>query len=85
MMSTDPIILLKEILTKSCLTDIIQNYSQLITEEKEYTELSASTGQVGKKRTKKEKKLKKHLNHILKARFLAKPPIQTNYLICKTL
>ncbi len=47
----------KEILTKSSLTDIIQNYSQLITEEKEYIEPSASSGQAGKKRTKKEKKL----------------------------
>jgi len=41
----------KEILTKSSLTDIIQNYSQLITEEKEYTD------DKGIKRTKKEKKL----------------------------
>ena len=41
----------KEILTKGSLTDIIQNYSQLITEEKEYTD------DKGKKRTKKEKKL----------------------------
>jgi type I restriction enzyme R subunit len=41
----------KEVLTKSSLTDIIQNYSQLITEEKEYTD------DKGKKRTRKEKKL----------------------------
>lgn len=41
----------KEILTKNSLTDIIQNFSQLITEEKEYTDNK------GKKRTKKEKKL----------------------------
>ncbi|MBN3519712.1 type I restriction endonuclease subunit R [Algoriphagus lutimaris] len=41
----------KEILTKDSLTDIIQNFSQLITEEKEYTD------DKGKKRTKKEKKL----------------------------
>ena len=41
----------KEILTKNSLTEIIQNYSQLITEEKEYT------NDKGKKRTKKEKKL----------------------------
>lgn len=41
----------KEILTKDSLTDIIQNFSQLITEEKEYTDNK------GKKRTKKEKKL----------------------------
>ncbi len=41
----------KEILIKSSLTDIIQNFSQLITEEKEYTDNK------GKRRTKKEKKL----------------------------
>lgn len=41
----------KEILTKESLTDIIQNFSQLVTEEKEYTD------DKGKKRTKKEKKL----------------------------
>lgn len=41
----------KEILTKDSLTDIIQNFSQLVTEEKEYTD------DKGKKRTKKEKKL----------------------------
>lgn len=41
----------KEILTKNSLTDIIQNYTQLITEEKEYTDNK------GKKRTKKEKNL----------------------------
>ena len=41
----------KEILTKSSLTDIIQNYCQLITEEKEYLD------DKGKIRTKKEKKL----------------------------
>lgn len=41
----------KEILTKYSLTDIIQNFSQLVTEEKEYTD------DKGKKRTKKEKKL----------------------------
>lgn len=41
----------KEVLTKSSMTEIIQNYSQLITEEKEYTD------DKGKKRTKKEKKL----------------------------
>ncbi|WP_026945770.1 type I restriction endonuclease subunit R [Algoriphagus marincola] len=41
----------KEILTKDSLTDIIQNFSQLVTEEKEYTD------DRGKKRTKKEKKL----------------------------
>ena len=43
--------LYKEVLTKHSLTDIIQNFSQLITEEKEYTDNK------GKKRTKKEKKL----------------------------
>jgi len=41
----------KEILSKDSLTDIIQNFSQLITEEKEYLDNK------GKKRTKKEKKL----------------------------
>ncbi|HZH87098.1 MAG TPA: type I restriction endonuclease [Brumimicrobium sp.] len=41
----------KEILTKNSLTDIIQNFSQLITEEKQYTD------DKGRKRTKKEKKL----------------------------
>lgn len=41
----------KEILTKSNLTDIIQNYCQLITEEKEYADAK------GKITTKKEKKL----------------------------
>ncbi|MCZ2085115.1 MAG: DEAD/DEAH box helicase family protein [Flavobacteriales bacterium] len=41
----------KEILTKSNLTDIIQNYCQLITEEKEYADTN------GKISTKKEKKL----------------------------
>ncbi|MBC6999664.1 type I restriction endonuclease [Cytophaga sp. FL35] len=41
----------KEILTKDSLTDIIQNFSQLVTEEKEYTD------DKGKKRTRKEKKL----------------------------
>lgn len=41
----------KEILTKNSLTDIIQNFAQLITEEKEYTD------EKGKKRTKKENKL----------------------------
>jgi len=41
----------KEILTKHHLTDIIQNYCQLITEEKEYLD------DKGKVRTKKEKKL----------------------------
>lgn len=41
----------KEILTKDSLTDIIQNFSQLVTEEKEHTDGK------GKKRTKKEKKL----------------------------
>ena len=41
----------KEVLTKNSLTDIIQNFSQLITEEKEYIDSK------GKKRTKKEKKL----------------------------
>jgi type I restriction enzyme, R subunit len=41
----------KEVLTKNSLTDIIQNYSQLITEEKEYIDNK------GKKRIKKEKKL----------------------------
>jgi type I restriction enzyme R subunit len=41
----------KEILTKNNLTDIIQNYCQLIEEEKEYLD------DKGKSRTKKEKKL----------------------------
>lgn len=41
----------KEILTKSSLTDIIQNFCQLITEEKEYFD------EKGKVRTRKEKKL----------------------------
>lgn len=41
----------KEILTKDSLTNIIQNYCQLITEEKEYTD------EKGKVRTRKEKKL----------------------------
>ena len=41
----------KEILTKNNLTDIIQNYCQLITEEKEYVDAN------GKITTKKEKKL----------------------------
>ena len=41
----------KEILTKNNLTDIIQNYCQLITEEKEYADTN------GKITTKKEKKL----------------------------
>lgn len=41
----------KEILTKSNLTDIIQNYCQLITEEKEYLD------EKGKVKTRKEKKL----------------------------
>jgi type I restriction enzyme, R subunit len=41
----------KEILTKNSLTDIIQNYAQLVTEEKEYID------DKGKKRTKKENKL----------------------------
>ncbi len=41
----------KEILKKSNLTDIIQNYCQLITEEKEYID------DKGKSRTRKEKKL----------------------------
>jgi len=47
----------KEILTKPSLTDIIQNLSQLITEEKEYIDPPTKAGQAGKKRTKKEKKL----------------------------
>lgn len=41
----------KKILTKNSLTDIIENFSKLITEEKEYVD------DKGKKRTKKEKKL----------------------------
>ena len=41
----------KEILTKDSLTNIIQNYTQLITEEKHYRDSK------GKKRIKKEKKL----------------------------
>lgn len=41
----------KEILTKSSLTDIVQNFCQLITEEKEYLD------EKGKIRTRKEKKL----------------------------
>ncbi len=41
----------KEILTKDSLTNILQNYTQLITEEKEYKDSK------GKKRIKKEKKL----------------------------
>lgn len=47
----------KEVLTKSSLTDIIQNFCQLITEEKEYIEPSTSSGRAGKIRTRKEKKL----------------------------
>jgi type I restriction enzyme R subunit len=47
----------KEILTKSNLTDIVQNFCQLITEEKEYLEPSINSGQAGKIRTRKEKKL----------------------------
>lgn len=47
----------KEVLTKSSLTDIIQNFCQLITEEKEYLEPSTSSGRAGKIRTRKEKKL----------------------------
>src|SRR5690606_33332013 len=41
----------KEVLTKHSLTDIIQNFCQLITEEKEYLD------EKGKVRTRKEKKL----------------------------
>lgn len=41
----------KEVLTKISLTDIIQNFAQLITEEKEYNDEN------GKKKTKKESKL----------------------------
>jgi type I restriction enzyme, R subunit len=41
----------KEVLTKSSLTDIIQNFCQLITEEKEYLD------EKGKIKTRKEKKL----------------------------
>lgn len=41
----------KEVLTKSSLTDIVQNFCQLITEEKEYSD------EKGKIRTRKEKKL----------------------------
>lgn len=41
----------KEVLTKDSLTNILQNYTQLITEEKEYKDSK------GKKRIKKEKKL----------------------------
>ncbi len=41
----------KEILTKNSLTNILQNYAKLITEEKEYKDAK------GKKRIKKEKKL----------------------------
>lgn len=47
----------KEILAKSNLTDIIQNFCQLITEEKEYLDPDAKSGQAGKIKTKKEKKL----------------------------
>jgi type I restriction enzyme R subunit len=47
----------KEILTKFNLTDIVQNFCQLITEEKEYLEPSTNSGQAGKIRTRKEKKL----------------------------
>jgi type I restriction enzyme R subunit len=47
----------KEVLTKSILTDIVQNFCQLITEEKEYLEPSTSSGQAGKIKTRKEKKL----------------------------
>jgi type I restriction enzyme R subunit len=47
----------KEVLTKSSLTNIIQNFCQLITEEKEYLEPSTSSGQAGKVKTRKEKKL----------------------------
>lgn len=41
----------KEVLTKSSLTDIVQNFCQLVTEEKEYLD------EKGKIRTRKEKKL----------------------------
>jgi type I restriction enzyme R subunit len=41
----------KEVLTKSSLTDIVQNFCQLITEEKEYVD------EKGKIKTRKEKKL----------------------------
>lgn len=41
----------KDILQKATLTNIIQNYTQLVTEEKEYTD------EKGKKRIRKEKKL----------------------------
>lgn len=51
----------KEILTKRNLTDIIQNYCQLITEEKEYLD------DKGKVRTKKERKLIFPRYHQLKA------------------
>ncbi len=47
----------KEILTKTNLTDIIQNFCQLITEEKEYLEPSTRPGQADKVKTRKEKKL----------------------------
>ncbi len=46
-----PDYLWKEVLTKDSLTNILQNYTQLITEEKEYKDSK------GKKRIKKEKKL----------------------------
>ena len=45
----------KEVLTKDSLTNILQNYTQIITEEKEY--FSTGSGQTKKKRIKKEKKL----------------------------
>lgn len=47
----------KEVLTKSSLTDIVQNFCQLITEEKEYLEPSTNPGQAGTIKTRKEKKL----------------------------
>lgn len=51
----------KEILTKNSITDIIQNYCQLITEEKEYLD------DKGKTKTRKEKKLIFPRYHQLKA------------------
>jgi type I restriction enzyme, R subunit len=51
----------KEILTKNSITDIIQNFCQLITEEKEYLD------DKGKTKTRKEKKLIFPRYHQLKA------------------
>lgn len=47
----------KEVLTKTSLTDIVQNFCQLITEEKEYLDPSTGLGQPAKIKIRKEKKL----------------------------